>query len=218
MKDHEEYKFTGLRKQLVEELRRKGIQDERVLEAIGKVKRHLFMDALIRDNAYEDKAFPIGYEQTISQPYTVAFQTQLLNVQKGHRILEIGLGSGYQAAILCEMGATVFSVERLKDLANQTKKRLQHLGYDVQIKIGDGTLGWATFAPYDGIIVTAGSPQIPTTLLQQLQVGGILVIPVGDKQNQQMYQVTKINENEYDTKIYDNFKFVPLIGDKGWVE
>lgn len=213
-----EFKFKGLREKLVKELRKKGISDENVLLAIQKVKRHLFVDELIQESAYEDRALPIILNQTISQPYTVAFQTQLLEVQKGLRVLEIGLGSGYQAAILCEMGAVVFSVERLKELALLTKEKLKNLGYDVQIKIGDGTLGWQTFAPYDRILVTAASPAVPEPLLKQLNIGGILVIPVGDKELQKMYKIKKTAENTYETQIYDDFKFVPLIGDKGWKE
>lgn len=213
-----EFKFKGLREKLVKELRKKGIQDEEVLSAIGKVKRHLFVDELLQESAYEDRALPIILNQTISQPYTVAFQTQLLEVKKGMRVLEIGLGSGYQAAILCEIGAIVFSVERLKELALLTKEKLKQLGYDVQIKIGDGTLGWQTFAPYDRILVTAASPQIPEPLLKQLNLGGILVIPVGDRETQKMYKVIKTAENTFETQIYDEFKFVPLIGDKGWKE
>jgi protein-L-isoaspartate(D-aspartate) O-methyltransferase len=215
---NKEFKFKGLRQKLVKELSKKGISDENVLNAMEKVKRHLFVDELLQDSAYEDRALPIAFNQTISQPYTVAFQTQLLQAQKGMRVLEIGLGSGYQAAVLCEMSLTVFSVERIKDLANATKKLLNNLGYDVTIKIGDGTLGWQTFAPYDRILVTAASPSVPEPLLQQLVVGGILVIPVGDKETQKMYQIRKISENQYETKIYDEFKFVPLIGDKGWKE
>lgn len=213
-----EFKFKGLREKLVKELRKKGIQDEEVLSAIGKVKRHLFVDELLQESAYEDRALPIILNQTISQPYTVAFQTQLLEVKKGMRVLEIGLGSGYQAAILCEIGAIVFSVERLKELALLTKEKLKQLGYDVQIKIGDGTLGWQTYAPYDRILVTAASPQIPEPLLKQLNLGGILVIPVGDRETQKMYKVIKTAENTFETQIYDEFKFVPLIGDKGWKE
>jgi len=215
---NKEFKFKGLRQKLVKELSKKGISDENVLNAMEKVKRHLFVDELLQDSAYEDRALPIAFNQTISQPYTVAFQTQLLQAQKGMRVLEIGLGSGYQAAVLCQMGLTVFSVERIKDLANATKKLLNNLSYDVTIKIGDGTLGWQTFAPYDRILVTAASPSVPEPLLQQLVVGGILVIPVGDKETQKMYQIRKISENQYETKIYDEFKFVPLIGDKGWKE
>lgn len=213
-----EFKFRGLREKLVKELEKKGISNSEVLAAIEKVKRHLFVDELLQESAYEDRALPIILNQTISQPYTVAFQTQLLEPKKGMRVLEIGLGSGYQAAILCEIGLTVFSVERLKELALNTKKLLKNLGYDVQIKIGDGTLGWQTFAPYDRILVTAASPSVPNTLIQQLVNGGILVIPVGDKNLQKMYQVTKIDGNHIQTKIYDEFKFVPLIGDKGWKE
>jgi protein-L-isoaspartate(D-aspartate) O-methyltransferase len=213
-----EFKFRGLREKLVKELEKKGISNSEVLAAIEKVKRHLFVDELLQESAYEDRALPIILNQTISQPYTVAFQTQLLEPKKGMRVLEIGLGSGYQAAILCEIGLTVFSVERLKELALNTKKLLKNLGYDVQIKIGDGTLGWQTFAPYDRILVTAASPTVPNTLIQQLVNGGILVIPVGDKNLQKMYQVTKIDGNHIQTKIYDEFKFVPLIGDKGWKE
>ncbi len=211
-----EFKFRGLREKLVKELAKKGITDTEVLAAIQKVKRHLFVDELLMDSAYEDRALPIILNQTISQPYTVAFQTQLLEVKKGLKVLEIGLGSGYQAAVLCEMGAIVFSVERLKEIALLTKEKLKILGYDVQIKIGDGTLGWQTFAPYDRILVTAASPSIPEPLLKQLNINGIMVIPVGDREIQKMYKVIKKDDNAYETKVYDEFKFVPLIGDKGW--
>lgn len=209
-------KFGQRRNELVEEIREKGIRDEAVLMAIGTVPRHLFMDTALEKRAYEDTALPISCGQTISQPYTVAAQTELLEVKKGSKILEIGTGSGYQAAILCHMGATVYSVERHELLYQSTKKLLHSLGYRPMLKYGDGTLGWSAYAPYDGIVVTAGAPVVPQDLMGQLAIGGKLVVPVGTQKTQQMIRITRESEDSFREEKLQNFKFVPLIGEKGW--
>ncbi|MCX7986336.1 MAG: protein-L-isoaspartate(D-aspartate) O-methyltransferase [Bacteroidales bacterium] len=205
------YLHKGLRQKLVEELRQKGISDERVLTAIGKVPRHVFMDSSFINYSYKDKAFPIGAGQTISQPFTVAFQTQLLNVQPGEKVLEIGTGSGYQAAVLLEMGARVFTVERQKELYVKAMHLLPKLGYRPNFFFSDGTLGLPAYAPFDKIIVTAAAEEIPQPLLQQLRPGGRLVVPVGKKSAQQMMLVEKISENEFKKSSHGNFIFVPLL-------
>jgi len=197
-------------------IREKGIADERVLMAIQVVPRHLFMDTALERRAYEDTALPISCGQTISQPYTVAAQTELLEVKKGSKILEIGTGSGYQAAILCQMGADVYSVERHEFLYQSTKKLLNSLGYRPVLKCGDGTIGWSAYAPYDGIVVTAGAPVVPEDLMVQLKVGGRLVVPVGSQKSQQMIRVVRESEESFREEKLQNFKFVPLIGEKGW--
>ncbi len=209
-------RFARPRQKLVETLREKGIEDERVLMAIGKIPRHTLIDSGLHHKAYEDTALPIALGQTISQPYTVARQTELLEIQKGNKILEIGTGSSYQCMVLCEMGATVYSVERHNELYHQAKKALQAQGYRAMLKAGDGTLGWSTYAPYDGIVVTAGAPVVPQDLIAQLNIGGKLVIPVGDEKKQLMLRITRVSETEYHQEEFDNFKFVPLIGEKGW--
>ncbi|MDR9417959.1 protein-L-isoaspartate(D-aspartate) O-methyltransferase [Gracilimonas sp.] len=212
----EDRRFVRPRKQLVELLRKKGIEDERVLRAIGKIPRHKLIDTALYPRAYKDTALPIGMGQTISQPFTVAAQTELLAVEQGDKILEIGTGSGYQCMILCELGAEVYSVERHKELYHRAKESLQDLGYKAMLKVGDGTLGWSAYAPYDGIVVTAGAPVVPDDLVQQLSIGGRLVIPVGDENRQAMHRITRVSENEYDREEMADFKFVPLIGEKGW--
>ena len=212
----ENRRFARPRQKLVEVLREKGIKDGRVLMAIGKIPRHTLIDSGLHHKAYNDTALPIGMGQTISQPFTVARQTELLELQKGHKILEIGTGSSYQCMVLCEMGATVYSVERHNELYHQAKKSLQEQGYRAMLKAGDGTLGWSTYAPYDGIVVTAGAPVVPQDLIAQLKVGGRLVIPVGDDKKQMMLRITRVSETEYHQEEFDNFKFVPLIGEKGW--
>ncbi len=204
------------RQKLIEELREKGIKDERVLMAIGKIPRHKLVDTALHNRAYTDSALPIGLGQTISQPYTVAAQTELLEVQPGHKILEIGTGSAYQCMVLCELGAEVYSVERHNELYHRAKEALREEGYKALLKAGDGTLGWSTYAPYDGIIVTAGAPVVPNDLIKQLKIGGLLVIPVGDEVKQMMLRITRVSETEYSQEEFDNFKFVPLIGEKGW--
>ena len=212
----QERRFVRPRKQLVETLRKKGIEDVRVLNAIEKIPRHKLIDTALHSKAYNDTALPIGMGQTISQPFTVAAQTELLAIEKGDKILEIGTGSGYQCMVLCELGANVYSVERHNDLYHKAKEVLREFGYRAMLKVGDGTLGWSTYAPYDGIVVTAGAPVVPDDLVQQLSVGGRLVIPVGDDKKQMMLRITRVSENEYEREELADFKFVPLIGEKGW--
>lgn len=209
-------KFSQRRNELVEGIREKGIGDEQVLMAIQAVPRHLFMDTALERKAYEDTALPISCGQTISQPFTVAAQTELLEVKKGSKILEIGTGSGYQAAILCHMGAEVYSVERHEFLYQNAKKLLSTLGYRATLKLGDGTVGWSAYAPYDGIVVTAGAPVVPEDLIGQLKIGGMLVVPVGSQKSQQMIRVIRESEESFREEKLQNFKFVPLIGEKGW--
>ncbi|MEX2478628.1 MAG: protein-L-isoaspartate(D-aspartate) O-methyltransferase [Gracilimonas sp.] len=212
----QERRFVRPRKQLVELLKEKGIEDRRVLAAIGKISRHKLIDTALHSKAYNDTALPIGMGQTISQPYTVAAQTELLAIEPGDKILEIGTGSGYQCMILCELGAEVYSVERHSELYHRAKEALREFGYNAMLKVGDGTLGWSTYAPYDGIVVTAGAPVVPDDLVQQLNIGGRLVIPVGDDEKQMMLRIRRVSENEYEREELADFKFVPLIGEKGW--
>jgi len=205
------FKHKGLRNKLVLDLKTKGIKDNSVLEAVKSVPRHLFMDSGFLDHAYQDKAFPIASGQTISQPFTVAFQTELLNVKKDHKILEIGTGSGYQAAILCYMGAKVYTIERIKELYRKTSAFLPSINYRPKKMIyGDGYLGYSEEAPYDSIIVTAGASEIPEKLINQLKIGGRMVIPVGDEV-QKMKLVTKLSESDFETKIFGDFQFVPML-------
>ncbi len=207
-------KHQGLRNQLMDVLRAKGITSERVLQAMAKIPRHLFMDSALESHAYEDKAFPIAADQTISQPYTVAFQTQLLGVSRGSEILEIGTGSGYQTATLLELGAVVYTVERQNELFKKTKLFLKKLGYQPQyMSFGDGYKGLPNYAPFDGVIVTAGAPFVPKALLRQLKIGGKLVIPVGEKE-QIMTVFTRKEKTEFSKKEYGEFRFVPLLEDK----
>ena len=210
------YREKGARKLLVEELKKKGIDDERVLAAIGNVKRHYFFDETFWNQAYKDIAFPIGEGQTISQPYTVAYQSQLLHINKGDKVLEIGTGSGYQTCILLELGAKVYTIERQEKLYNHTRQVLPHIGYKANFFVGDGSIGIAKHSPYDKIIVTAGAPTVPDVLLKQLKIGGILVIPVGDEQSQKMVTIIKVAEHDYEKIVLDTFRFVPLVGDKAW--
>jgi protein-L-isoaspartate(D-aspartate) O-methyltransferase len=205
------FKHKGMRRRLVEEIRAKGIHNERVLEAIGKIPRHLFMDSSFESFAYRDVPFPIGSGQTISQPYTVAFQSQLLDIKKGDKVLEVGTGSGYQAIVLLEMGAKVFSIERQRKLYDKTRKLMDKLGYMPKLFYGDGYKGLPAYAPFDKIIVTAGAPEIPEALLTQLKIGGILVIPVGGDEGQTMYRVKRISENEFEKKTHGAFAFVPML-------
>jgi len=201
----------------VEELMRKGIQSTAVLAAVGKVPRQLFFPSDFEQFYYRDAAFPIGHGQTISQPYTVAFQSELLDLVKGDKILEIGTGSGYQAAILSALGANVYSVELVKELLVQASKVLRNLDREIKLFLGDGTLGLQSEAPYDGIIVTAGAPEVPQSLINQLAIGGKLVIPVGsDREIQKMMRITRLSVNQTKTEVFGNFKFVPLIGKEGW--
>lgn len=210
------YKHKGLRKQLVLEIAKKGITDKSILNAINKIPRHYFFDKIFDTHAYEDKAFPIDAGQTISQPFTVAFQTQLLQVKPGDKILEIGTGSGYQASVLVELGAQVYTIEYQKKLYQKTIRFLPKLGYQPHMYQGDGSKGMPRFAPYDGIIVTAGAPSVPEELIQQLKVGGRLVIPVGNNDIQSMVLIHKVDENKIKKKQFNNFSFVPLLGDRGW--
>ena len=207
-------KHQGLRNQLVTILKEKGIIDKTVLEAINKIPRHLFLNSSFADYAYQDKAFPIGAGQTISQPYTVAFQSQLLEVKKDHKILEIGTGSGYQTAVLCLMGAKVYSVERQNELFKQTSILLPKLGIRPKhLSFGDGYKGLPNHAPFDSIIVTAGAPTIPQALMAQLKIGGRLVIPVGEE-NQIMTLLIRKNETQFEKHEFGDFKFVPLLENK----
>ncbi|WP_313111081.1 protein-L-isoaspartate(D-aspartate) O-methyltransferase [Aequorivita sediminis] len=208
------FTHQGMRKRLVETLKKKGIENNNILQAIGKIPRHLFMDSSFVDHAYTDKAFPIAADQTISQPYTVARQTELLEVKKGYKILEIGTGSGYQSAVLLELGVTLFTIERQNELFKKTKLFLPKLGYKPKRMIfGDGYIGLEEEAPYDGIIVTAGAPFVPNPLLAQLKIGGKLVIPVGE--NVQIMTVfTRKSETEFVKEEHGEFRFVPLLEDK----
>ncbi len=212
----DKYREQGARKKLVALLRERGISDERVLTAIGKVPRHFFFDETFWNQAYKDIAFPIGDGQTISQPYTVAYQTELLHIQKGYKVLEIGTGSGYQTCVLLELGAKVFTIERQENLFRRTIQVLPKMGYHPQFFLGDGSMGIAEQAPYDKIIVTAGAPLVPEILLKQLKVGGILVIPVGDANEQKMVTVLRVSETEFEKIVLDTFRFVPLLGDQAW--
>ncbi len=208
------YRHQGKRQQLVKTVKKKGITDEKVLAAIGKIPRHLFMDSSFEDHAYQDKAFPIAADQTISQPYTVAFQTELLEVKRGEKILEIGTGSGYQTAVLCELGAKVYSIERQRELYRKTKSFLSKIGYRPKyLSFGDGYKGLPEYAPFDKIIVTAGAPEVPKDLLGQLKVGGRLVIPVGSDV-QTMTLFIRKSSKEFDKKEFGSFRFVPLLEDK----
>lgn len=206
-----------MRRKLVATLISKGIQDQKVLNAIEKIPRHIFFDNAFEKHAHEDKAFPIGEGQTISQPYTVAFQTQLLEVSPNQKILEIGTGSGYQSAVLLELGARVFSIERHKALHIKATQQIAKLGYQKgKFFVGDGTKGLPNYGPFDGIIVTAGAPLIPTELIKQIVIGGKIVIPVGNDTTQKMIRLTRIGEKEVQQEEFGNFSFVPLIGEKGW--
>lgn len=203
------------KKALINSLRNKGIKDERLLDAIYNVPREKFIPEAFRKYAYDDNALPIECRQTISQPFTVAYMTLTLNIQPGDKVLEIGTGSGYQTAILCELNADVFTIERIEHLYETAKELLESLGYIFQIKLGDGTMGWEEYAPFNKIIVTAGAPSIPHPLIEQLAVNGRMTIPVGSLEFQQMYEISK-TKKDIDYKIHESFKFVPLIGEEGW--
>lgn len=207
------YKHKGLRKKLVEEISLKGIRDKRILEAIGKIPRHFFMDSTFDKIAYQDKPFQIGSGQTISQPYTVAFQTELLEVEKGDKILEIGTGSGYQAAVLLELGAKVYTIERHHDLFIKSQKLLHQLSYRPNSYYGDGYLGKPAFSPFDKIIITAGAPEIPVDLIKQLKTDGFLVAPIG-KNVQTMKKIIKISDDDFKVENYGEFVFVPMLKGK----
>ena len=205
-------KYKGLCSKLVAHLKEKGIKDQNVLNAISSTPRHLLFDLVFRDKfAYQDIAFPIGENQTISQPYTVAFQSELLDVKRGDKILEIGTGSGYQTAVLCELGAKVFSIERHKSLFQSAKLFLNQNNYRAQLFFGDGFLGKKVFAPFDSVIVTCGAPYVPEELKNQLKVGGRLVIPVGQGDVQQMTLIQRLSNSDFKETIYGEFKFVPML-------
>lgn len=211
------YRHKGLRKKLVDGIRSKGITDEKVLEAINKVPRHFFLDSAFDEVAYEDRAFPIGEEQTISQPYTVAYQSQLLEIKPFHKVLEIGTGSAYQASVLAEMGAQVYTIERQKKLFEANKK-FDHLKKYPTIKFfyGDGFDGLPTYAPFDRIIITAAAPEIPPRLLDQLKPGGKMVLPLGTGDIQRMMRVTRLESGALKEEVFDHFSFVPMVeGKKG---
>lgn len=216
----DEYLFQGKRKRLVEKLREKGIKNENILKAIEKIPRHLFFDTTtarpaLLDHAYSDKAMPIGAGQTISHPYTVAFQTEKLELTSGDKVLEIGTGCGYQTAVLLEMGVKVYSIERQKSLFDKAKLFLPYIGYTTaKLIFGDGYKGLPQFAPFDKIIVTAGAPYIPNDLLVQLKVGGIMVIPIGDGENQEMNILKKTSSSAFEKQVVGQFKFVPLLQNK----
>ena len=211
MKYFDSYRHKGLRKKLVEIVRSKGISDEKILQAIFKIPRHYFLDDAFSEWAYKDVAFPIDADQTISQPYTVAFQTQLLEVKPKEKILEIGTGSGYQAAVLIELGAKVYTIERQKKLFEKTNKFLNEIGYNtIRTFFGDGYLGLPRFAPFDKIIITAGASEIPNELLKQLKVGGIMVIPYGNGDVKDMIKLVKIDDKNIRREKHGKFRFVPF--------
>ena len=211
---NDSFKHKGLRNRLVETIKSKGINDEKVLYAIGNVPRHLFMDSSFIDHAYQDKAFPISANQTISQPFTVAFQTELLKLKKGDKVLEVGTGSGYQAAVLCELGVNVYTIERQGELYKKVVNFLPSINYyPKKIIYGDGYRGLEEESPFDSIIVTAGAPFVPEPLLNQLKIGGRLVIPLGEN-IQIMTLYVKISDDNFDIKEYGEFQFVPLLKEK----
>jgi len=207
----ESFEAKGKRKRLIEELRSKGISDEKVLEAMGRVPRHLFMDDAFLKHAYQDKAFPIAAGQTISQPYTVAIQTMLLGVGKRDKVLEIGTGSGYQAAILGEMGVKVYTIERQRELYRKAQLMLSSLGYRIHFFLGDGYEGQPQYGPYDGIIITAATAEVPDRLLRQLRTGGRLVVPRGDRDSQVMTLYIRQGEEEWEITTHGHFVFVPML-------
>lgn len=205
------YRHKGMRRQLIEELQLKGINNQKVLDAFDKVPRHFFLDSSFMNQAYTNIAFQIGAGQTISHPYTVAFQTTLLGLERGHRVLEIGTGSGFQTAILCAIGARVVSIERQKELFIKAKPIITHLGYSPNLFYGDGYKGKVSYAPYDSILVTCGAPFIPQELKDQLKIGGKLVIPIGGDGKQIMTRLIKLGEDEWKTETFGDFSFVPML-------
>jgi len=208
------FRHQGLRKKLIEHLASKGISDLEVLNAINKIPRHLFMDNAFVNFSYQDKAFPIGAGQTISQPYTVAFQSQLLKIKPYDKVLEVGTGSGYQAAVLSLLDAEVFTIERQKELFLKTKKFLPTLGYNCMFLYGDGYKGMPNFSPFDKIIITCGAPFIPKDLVDQLKIGGRMVAPIGEGDIQVMHLIEKISETENKITTHGEFSFVPMLNDK----
>lgn len=208
------HKLKGMRRILIEELREKGINDERILDAFDVIHRHLFLDKIFVNQAYSNVAFQIGAGQTISHPYTVAFQTQLLNIQKRDKVLEIGTGSAFQTCILCQLGAKVYTIERQRELFLKANEIIRHFNFSPIRFFGDGYKGQEAYAPYDKILITCGAPYIPEALLKQLKIGGILVIPVGDLSKQQMLRITKTGENTFTQEQFGEFSFVPMLEDK----
>lgn len=207
----ESFLHKGLRRQLVETIRSKGIHDERILQAIGSVPRHKFMDSGFIRFSYKDQAFPIGEGQTISQPYTVAYQTQLLEVRERDRVLEIGTGSGYQTAILMELGASVYTIERQRKLYLRAQETLSELGYKPHFFFGDGFQGKPSYGPFDKILVTAGADDVPGSLAGQLKIGGIMVIPVGNRTTQRMIRIVRRDKDDFDRSDHGSFVFVPMM-------
>jgi protein-L-isoaspartate(D-aspartate) O-methyltransferase len=214
MEQADSFRHKGLRKKLIDSIRSKGIKDEEVLNAMDRVPRHLFMDSSFVNFSYTDKAFPIAAGQTISQPYTVAFQTELLEVKRHMKVLEIGTGSGYQTAVLLELGARVYTIERLRQLFLEAQETLGRLSYKPAFFYGDGYEGLPAFQPFDRILITAAAPEIPKLLLEQLALGGILVVPEGDRYGQRMIRVVKEGEGQYQRSEYGHFSFVPLLRGK----
>lgn len=210
------YRHRGMRRALVKQLRDKGIRDERVLAAIEAVPRHFFFDKAFLEQAYQDKAFPIGQGQTISQPYTVAFQTELLQLKPNDKVLEIGTGSGYQCTVLLQITPHVYTIEYNRPLYEKARVFFRKHGLNPHTFHGDGSQGLPAHAPYDKIIVTAGAPIVPKELLRQLTIGGVLVIPVGGEQSQKMLRITRVEDNEFTKEEFSDFKFVPLLGRSGW--
>ncbi len=210
------YKDRGARKRLIQELRTKGIVDEKVLSAMLKIPRHFFIQSEFRSHAYQDKAFKIDAGQTISQPYTVAYQTQLLQIEPGDKVLEVGTGSAYQSIVLLELGVNLFTIERQEELFKKAHARISKFGYKATCILGDGSKGYIEAAPYDKIIVTAGAPVLPDSLISQLKVGGILIIPIGDSKIQKMHSIVKTSSTTFEEITLENFKFVPLIGEQAW--
>ncbi len=208
------YRHKGLRRKLAEEVKFKGIKDERIIRAIETIPRHFFLDTSFVEFAYQDKPFPIGAGQTISQPYTVAFQTELLEIKKGDKVLEIGTGSGYQACVLLFLGAKVFSIERQHSLYAKTKKLLPEMNFNPRLFYGDGYKGLPAYAPFDKILITAAAPEVPTELLKQLKIGGCLVVPVGPGATQIMMRITKVEGDKYKYEEFGYFRFVPMLENK----
>ncbi len=210
------YRHKGMRRRLLEKLREKGIKDQRVLDAMNQIPRHFFMDKAFEEIAYDDRAFPIGFEQTISQPYTVAFMSELLDLSPGMKVLEVGTGSGYQAAVLSLMGAEVHSIERFAKLSQAAAQMLDKLQIaNVQLYSGDGYQGLKDEAPFDRIIVTAGAPYLPEALKTQLKPGGVMVIPIGEGAVQKMHRIVYQAASQWQDTILGDFKFVPMLGGMG---